>query len=60
MKELYVYSTMMSPENQGVFQHLKEVTFRRIVAFLQLNAKLLVNSLGRPENCCNLNEILIL
>jgi len=33
MTELYVYSTMMSPENQGVFQLLKEVTFRRILAF---------------------------
>jgi hypothetical protein len=33
MKELYVYSTIMSPENQGVFQLIKEVTFRRILAF---------------------------
>jgi len=27
MKELYVYSTMMSPENQGVLQLMKEETF---------------------------------
>jgi len=33
MIELYVYSTKMSPGNQGVFQPLKEVTFRRILAF---------------------------
>ncbi len=33
MIELYVYSTMMSPENCGVFQFLKEVTFRRILTF---------------------------
>jgi len=34
MRELYyIYSTMMSPGNQGVFQLLKEVTFRRILAF---------------------------
>jgi len=33
MIELYVYSTMMSLENQGVFQHLKEETFRIILAF---------------------------
>jgi len=33
MIELYVYSTKMSPENQGVFQLLKEVNFRRILAF---------------------------
>jgi len=33
MKELYVYSTKMSPGNQGVFQLLKEVTFRGILAF---------------------------
>jgi hypothetical protein len=26
----------MSPENQGVFQLMKEVTLRRILAFLQL------------------------
>ncbi len=26
----------MSPENQGVFQILKEVTFRRILTFYQL------------------------
>jgi hypothetical protein len=26
----------MSPENQGVFQFLKEVTFQRILAFLQV------------------------
>jgi len=31
MIELYVYSTTMSPGNQGVFQLLKEVTFRRIL-----------------------------
>jgi hypothetical protein len=31
MRELYyVYLTIMSPENQGVFQLLKEVTFQRI------------------------------
>jgi hypothetical protein len=36
MIELYVYSTIMSPENRGVFQLLKEVTFRGILAFLQL------------------------
>ena len=29
----------MSLVNQGVFQFLKEVTFRGILAFLQLNAK---------------------
>ena len=33
MKELYVYSTKMSLENQGVFQLLKKVTFRRILTF---------------------------
>ncbi len=33
MIELYVYSTKMSPGNQGVFQLLKEVTFRRILTF---------------------------
>jgi hypothetical protein len=27
MIELYVYSTIMSPGNQGVFQLLKEVVF---------------------------------
>jgi len=36
MIELYVYSTKMSPENQGVFQLLKEVIFRRILAFYNL------------------------
>ncbi len=36
MIELYVYSTKMSPENRDVFQLLKEVTFRRILAFFQL------------------------
>jgi len=36
MIELYVYSTMMSPENQGVFEFLKEVIFRRILAFRNL------------------------
>jgi len=29
----YVYSTNMSPGNQGVFKLLKEVTFRGIVGF---------------------------
>jgi hypothetical protein len=29
MIELYVYSTMMSPGNQGVFQLLKEVTGKK-------------------------------
>jgi len=33
MIELYVYSTIMSPGNQGVFQLLKEVIFRIILAF---------------------------
>ncbi len=33
MIELYVYSTTMSPGNQGVFQLLKEVTSRRILTF---------------------------
>ena len=33
MRELYAYSTTMSPENCGVFQLLKEVTFRGILAF---------------------------
>ena len=33
MIELYVYSTKMSPENQGVFPLLKEVAFREILAF---------------------------
>jgi len=27
MKELYVYSTIKSPENQGLFQLLKEEAF---------------------------------
>jgi hypothetical protein len=36
MIELYVYSTIMSPGNQGVFQLLKEVTFRRILASCSL------------------------
>jgi len=31
MIELYVYSTIMSPGNQGVFQLLKDVTFRGIL-----------------------------
>jgi hypothetical protein len=29
MIELYVYSTTMSPENQGVLQLLKEVTYKK-------------------------------
>jgi len=33
MIELYVYSTKISPENQDVFQLLKEITFRKILAF---------------------------
>ena len=33
MKELYVYSTMMSLENCGIFQFLEEVTFWRILTF---------------------------
>ena len=32
----YVYSTKLSPGNQGVFQLLKEVTYRRIPAFYNL------------------------
>jgi hypothetical protein len=31
MIELYVYSTKMSPENQGVFQFMKEVIFQKIL-----------------------------
>jgi len=34
MKELYyVYSTTMSPGNQGVFQLLKEVNYLRVIVF---------------------------
>ena len=66
----------MSPENQGVFQILKEVTFRRILAYLQLTkmgpfceegAMSLPKSfhlrrgmMNQPEDYCNLYEILIL
>ena len=32
MIELYVYSTMMSPGNQSVFQLLKEVTFGSVLS----------------------------
>jgi hypothetical protein len=34
MRELYyIYSTMMSPGNQGVFQLVGRITFRRILVF---------------------------
>jgi hypothetical protein len=33
MIELYVYSTIMSPGNQGVFQLLKEVIFEELWYF---------------------------
>ena len=50
------FGVIMSLGNQGVFQLLKRVTFRRILAFLLLNVKL---SIEKPSegSCFGLNLI---